>query len=305
VRVTDVPTQPAGVTTLQGLGAVRRQMRVPTSFGVQVYGEDGTLLGDALVTDVSLSGAFVRSALVLPLFSRVRIMGSSSAGRLDLIGELVRLEISDTVHRGFGVRFLDPMPADQQKVLEALQRKLPLTDTAGDREGEGVLRQFEPRISSGHYVLLGVPKDSSTRRIRDVCERLAEEMSAKRFTNLTPGQVKRFAALRTRLTEAEEDLIDPHRRALYDAVTGNVLGVLRCITEGLDLELLEELRVKFLKARPEAEERIREPLALAEAAERSGDLDAAMQALADALCIDPLNLALHRRAGALRGRTKS
>ena len=65
------------------------------------------------------------------------------------------------------------------------------------------------------------------------------------------------------------------------------------------------LREKFLKVRPEVPSRTAEPLQLAQKAEQRGDLDAAMQALADALCIDPLNLELHRRAGALRSRARA
>ena len=61
---------------------------------------------------------------------------------------------------------------------------------------------------------------------------------------------------------------------------------------------------KFLKACPQTEERTRGPLAVAAQAERRGDLDGAMQALADALCHDPLNLKLHRQAGQLRARAK-
>lgn len=306
-RANELPTTPAGVTTRSGIAGsgVRRRARIPTSFGVQVFAEHGGLLGDALITDVSLGGAFVRTSLMLPLFSRVRLVGSSSAGPLDVTAEIVRLELDDSQQRGFGVRFL-ALARETQRVLEALHTRVlaPPTGDVGDPQAEAVLETFEPRAAKGHYELIGVPKDSTTRRIRDVCERLAEEMMAKRFPKLTAAQAARFEALRMRLTEAEEELIDPARRALYDAVSGNVLGVLRCITEGLDLAQLDGLRAKFLLARPDAEAKARVPLEAAAKAEREGNLDAAMQAIADALCIDPLNLALHRQAGQLRSKVR-
>ena len=304
-RAHELPTQLAGVATLAQATGVRRQARIATSFGVQVFADHGELLGDALITDVSLGGACGRTTLMLPLFSYVRLVGNSSAGPIDVRGEIVRLELGD-VTRGFGVRF-DALEPQQARVLELLQRKAlsPPSGKVGDAQGEAVLEQFESRAAGGHYALLGVPKDSTTRRIRDVCERLAEELSARRFSGLTGEQAARFDALRQRITEAEEALIDPTRRALYDAVNGNVLGVLRCITEGLPLEQLEALRVKFLMAVPQAEARAREPLAAADIAEREGNLGAAMQALADALCHDPLNVRLHRRAGELRARAKT
>jgi serine/threonine-protein kinase len=260
-------------------------------------------LGDALVTDVSLGGAYVRSTLALPPFTRVRLNGATSAGALDILAEIVRIDVSDAKQRGFGVRFVGATPA-QLQVLESLQKKGD-EKQPGDPQGEAVLQQFEPRVSQGHYALLGLPRDASTRRIRDVCERLHEELAPTRFPKLTPEQRRRCDGLRTRLTEVEEELIDPERRALYDAVNGNVLGVLRCITEGLDLGRLEALRVKFLKARPDAEAGIKASLESAGKAEREGRLDVAMQALADALCIDPLNVSLHRRAAALRTASKS
>ncbi|MBL8952834.1 MAG: protein kinase, partial [Myxococcaceae bacterium] len=265
-----VQTQLAGPVTLTKLGGVRREARVPTSFGVQLFSETGEPLGDALITDVSLSGAFVRTTMVLPLFSRIRLVGTSSAGPIEVIGEVVRLELTDTRTSGVGVRFAD-LGVDQRRVLEALQQKLlhpPKGKLDGDAQAEAVLEQFEARAEKGHYELLGVPRDSTTRRIRDVCERLAEEMSPKRFPNLIADQLGRFEILRAKLTLAEEELIDPARRALYDAIHGNVLGVLRCITEGLDLNELDTLRARFLKAVPQAEERTREPLAVAAHAER-------------------------------------
>ncbi len=304
-RVTPVATVQAGPKTLAGLGGVRRQARIPTSFGVQIFAEHGELLGDALITDVSLGGAFVRTSLMLPLFSRVRLVGTSSAGPFDAVGEIVRLELGETT-RGFGVRF-DTITSEQQRVLDTLtQRGLaPPSGKIGDPQGEALLEQFESRAAGGHYALLGLPKDSTTRRIRDVCERLAEEMNPRRFPKLTPEQLTRLEGLRLRLTEAEEELIDPMRRALYDAVNGNVLGVLRCITEGLELEKLDALRAKFLKVVPNADIRTREPLLLSAKAEREGNMGAALQAIADALCFDPLNVKLHRRAGELRAAARA
>ena len=288
-------------TPAEGKPAVRRQPRVRTTFGVQVFAGLGALVGDAVVSDISMGGAFVRSSIALPLFSRIRLVGSSSAGRLDVTGELVRLVISDPASRGFGVRFDSPNP-EQVKILEALTRSRTVEDgTENDPYAEAELQIFESRLDGDSYEMIGVPNDASTRRIRDVCERLSEEMALRNFPRLSQSQAQRLVEVTRRLTEAEEVLIDPSRRALNDAVNGNVLGVLRCITEGLPLEQLDALRVEFIKSRPDAEALARPALASAAHAERAGDVSAALSAIADALCHDPLNLGLHRKAAELRG----
>ena len=92
-------------TPSEGKPAARREARVRTSFGVQVFTAVGALVGDAVVGDISMGGAFVRSTLSLPLFSRVRLMGLSSVGMLDITGELVRLVLGDQPTCGFGVHF--------------------------------------------------------------------------------------------------------------------------------------------------------------------------------------------------------
>lgn len=293
------PARAGPKTTPVGVPAVRREPRVPTSFGVQLH-VGGQQVGDAQVADVSLGGAFVQTALALPLFCRVRVVGATSQGPVDAAGEVVRLS-QDKDRPGFGMRF-DVLKEPQRKVLEALVRaRAGDQDAKGDPQAEAQLKQFEARQGNDFYALLGVPRDASTRQVRDVCERLVEEMSLRRFGALTAGQQARINALRQRLGEAEEVLVDPRQRALYDAVNGNVLGVLRVITEGLPLEALDQVRGDFLKVRPDAEARAAPAREKAEAAARSGDFGLAMRLLADALCDDPLNLALHRRAVELRG----
>jgi serine/threonine-protein kinase len=241
----------------------------------------------------------VRTTLSLPLFSRVRLVGSTSVGALDATGEVVRL--SQQVDRpGFGLRF-EVLPAAQRGVLEQLHRaKSGETSQDGDPRAEAQLRAFEARQGHALYEQLGVSRDAPTRRIRDVCERLAEELSPHHFESLSPGQKTRLEALRLRVAEAEEVLIDPARRALYDAINGNVLGVLRCITEGLTLEALGDLREDFLKVRPDAETKARPAVERSEQLVERGDLAGGLSALADALCDDPLNLRLHQKAVELR-----
>ncbi len=291
-------------TPAEGNPAIRREPRVRTSFGVQVYTQLGALVGDAVVGDISLSGAFVRSTLALPLFSRVRLTGTSSAGAIDLVGEIVRLVVGDNAARGFGVRFEDLSPI-QKAMLEALTAPRVVEDgEERDPHAEAELAMFESRMGGDSYQLLGLPKDASSRRIRDVCERLAEEMAVKHFPRLSPSQAARLVAITDRLTEAEEQLIDPTQRALNDAVNGNVLGVLRCITEGLSLEKVGALRAEFLKSRPDAERMAAPSISAAANYERLGDVPEALRSIADALCHDPLNLALHRKATELRGKRR-
>jgi serine/threonine-protein kinase len=234
----------------------------------------------------------------------VRLVGVSSQGRLDIRGEVVRLMEGEPTVRGFGIKF-DDLDLEQTNVLEALCRARGVETAAGDPVAEAKLRQFETRKNGDMYALIGIPRDSSTRRITDVCERLSEEMLPKQFPRLTPSQKIRLDALRLKLTEAEEVLIDHERRALYDAINGNVLGVLRCITEGLQLEKLEGLRAEFIKTKPNPEAQTKPALDEAMRAETKGDLSGALKWVAEALCHDPLNLALHRRAVELRTKSRA
>jgi eukaryotic-like serine/threonine-protein kinase len=276
----------------------RRQPRIPTSFGVTVSVGKETL-GNALVADISMGGAFIRTNLTLPLFSRCKVAGTTPKGALDVTGEVVRLS-QDPSRPGFGMRF-DTLAPAQRTLLEALHReRTGEAPGSGDPKAEAQLKQFEARPANDFYAQLGVPRDAPTRVVRDVCERLASETAANRFPTLSPGQASRLDALRLRITEAEEVLIDPRRRALYDAVNGNVLGVLRCITEGLSLDSLGQLRKDFLKVQPDAEKKAKPAVDRANAALARGEFSASLQAIADAISIDPLNLALHRKAVEVR-----
>lgn len=281
--------------------AARREPRVRASFGVQVYGELGGLLGDAVIGDLSMGGAFVRSSMSLPLFSRVRLVGMSPSGLLEVACELVRLVLSDGPGRGFGVKFLATGP-EQRLILEALTHTPSTESIEGDPHAEAQLRIFEARLGGDAYELLGVSKDAPTARIREVSQRLREELAPSQYPQLSAAQGRRLETLAERLGESEGLLVDPTRRALNDAVNGNVLGVLRCVTEGLLPERLSELRVEFLKVRPDTDELARPALLAASQAESAGDVKGALAAVADALCHDPLNLELHRRAVELRGK---
>ncbi|HZI11029.1 MAG TPA: serine/threonine protein kinase, partial [Myxococcus sp.] len=102
---------------------------------------------------------------------------------------------------------------------------------------------------------------------------------------------------------ARRTLSEPLSRAGYDALRGNLAGLMRCVREGLTEEAAEPLRRAFLAARPAAEARARTLFTQGHALEVRHVLGAALAHYAEALSLDPLNVswlchfeALHQRA---------
>jgi len=136
------------------------------------------------------------------------------------------------------------------------------------------------------YELFDVPDGAAPELIRTAADQLRrriEELSAGAPDDL----LARLETVGQRIAAAETLLLDPRRRAVWDAAHGNFLGVAREISRGFDLKLLAALREEFVAEHP----------ALLQARALPAD-DAA--GLARMLRDDPLNIELHRRYWPLR-----
>ncbi len=291
--------------------AANHPVRYPAAFDVRIETDAGVLAAQCRATDISTGGAFISVAAGSPLppvFSRVVVSVPHHAEMIDLPGEVVRVEAQPDPDMGgrfgFGVRF-DPIALSEKRGLDSLLGKVvpePPKEEPGDPELARLLAHFEARPREDLYALIGTAPHIDARTARDACTRLALELSAERFPRMSEAQRKRLTALHDRLANAEEVLVDPSRRAQYDAGRGNFVGVARCVSAGLPVAELGALRNAFLRTHPGADARARAQAAQADAAEARGDLEVAVSSLAKALEVDPLSYDLQRRFWDLRRR---
>jgi serine/threonine-protein kinase len=98
---------------------------------------------------------------------------------------------------------------------------------------------------------------------------------------------------------ARRTLGDPVTRSAVDAARGNVGGVSRCLAAGVPEEELARLRREFLATYPEVEARAQALFDEGMLLEAQAQRHAALSRYAQALALDPLNLALHHYHQAL------
>jgi serine/threonine protein kinase len=285
----------------------RRHHRTQKPVDVAVEVPGSVFPEDAVAADMSESGAFIATMMRLPLlFSPVWITVNLEGHDVILTGEVVRVEApvpGDRGRRGFAVRFDPPEPDVRRALLAFLDRADPLPSRlGGDPEISRLLQEVGSAPEGDHYAVLGVTPQADVWTIRTACERLIAEIDPSCFPQANEAQRRLISAIRERLSGAEEALVDPLRRAEYDASRGNFAGVAQCLSEGLTLQQVEDLRGAFLIKRPQTEEATRPHLDRATRCEQQGDRDGAMTFLAIALQADPLNAELQRRFWALRGK---
>jgi hypothetical protein len=80
----------------------------------------------------------------------------------------------------------------------------------------------------------------------------------------------------------------------------NWKGVGACLSGGLRVTELEEVRKRFLKANEGTEARSQLQLITANSHERDGHLSDALRVIEHALSVDPLNIELHHRRKSLQ-----
>ncbi len=284
----------------------RRHHRTQRAMDVKVETPASVFPEDAVAADPSASGAFVSTSMRLPLlFSPVKL--TLDLGHdVVLAGEVVRVEAPAPGvpgRRGFAVRF-DALDAETRGVLLRFlqQADPPPQSVDGDPEAAHLIHDIGGVPESDYYALLGLPPQVDVWAIRGACERLSQELDPTRFPALSDGQRALIAALRGRLAQAEEVLVDPVRRAEYDATRGNFAGVAQALSEGLTLDQLARLRRVYLSARPGVESAVRPQVERADRSVAQGDVDGALTWLAVALQADPLNVDLQRRYWSLRSK---
>ncbi len=152
--------------------------------------------------------------------------------------------------------------------------------------------------SADHYQVLKLPHDATFEAIRDAASRLVRGFAVS-SSAMSPQRAREAQAVMARTREAAQALLEPVRRAAYDAELGNFAGVARCLEAGLSLEALSGLRREFLASRPGMAERSRKVAEDAELVESRGDLGVARQLYERALQHDPLNAGLHLRLRAM------
>jgi hypothetical protein len=161
----------------------------------------------------------------------------------------------------------------------------------------GFLRSIEAVASDRLYELFDVPDGASGEMIRRAAAQLSERIAELRAT-AAPNQVARLDAAEQRIAAAEALLLDPRRRASWDAAHGNFLGVAREISRGFDLGLLSALREEFVLDHPTL--MLPQPYPTVPQPPQGPQAEAVAAELARRLREDPLNIDLHRRYWPLR-----
>ncbi len=262
--------------------------------------------------DLSRGGVFLCAEPPLPgLFSRVKVsLQAGGSQALECEGDVVRHVSADQAQAwgmspGFAVQFVGATRSFQESV-ERLVRGAPLAEPAtprslaDDPKAEAVLEFYRRRISGDHYALLGVAADAECSEVRSRVRQATAELEALLKGPLSEGQQKQVKAALERLQAAVQVLGSPVPRAEYDAVRGNFAGVARCLSAGMTISQLEQLRRAFVTQNPKAEGASRVKLVTANAHFAASETREALHVLEEALRGDPLNIELHQRYWGLK-----
>jgi serine/threonine-protein kinase len=272
----------------------------------------GTLLIDGFskavdLRDLSRAGVYACVPEPLPaLFTRVQVSLEVPAGALTP-AEVVR-QVPELQARAWGfapgvaLQFLEPPAPFREAVSRRLRGLAPLaTSPSGDPGVERLLARARTAPPEP-YTRLALPKDADFDDIRARWRELRTELEGVAARGANPSQQDEARRLLVKLNETIERIATPARRVETDAEAGNFRGVVRCISAGLTVTVLEELRARFLARHAGADARAHLQAAAARGFESSGQRAQALEAYERALELDPLNLALQQRFWALRQR---
>ena len=92
----------------------------------------------------------------------------------------------------------------------------------------------------------------------------------------------------------------PKTRMEYDAERGNFEGVARCISAGISVTELEAARLRFINSHPGVAGKSHGGILAGQTLEARQQMPQALEAYADALRTDPLNLTAQQRYWAVR-----
>ncbi|MBL8910674.1 MAG: protein kinase [Archangium sp.] len=296
-------------TPAQAVAAIPRHV---ARFDVKVKPEGGA---DQTYTcqDVSRAGCFIICETALPrVFSRVTVTIPDVGS---MLGDVVRHVTKEQAEAwnmpaGFGVQFVAPRP-EQREALDNITRGLPITplapqtptSQADDPLAEKLLTDVRKRIQGDHYVVLGLPLDVDFPQVKARGRELSSQLMELGKRPISAGQRKQLEAAQDRLKVAVDVLGVPSKRVEFDGMRFNWKGVGACLSGGLRVTELEEVRKRFLKANEGTEARSALHVLTANGHERDGAVADALRVVEHALSIDPLNLELHHRRKALLRKT--
>ncbi|MEY2669316.1 MAG: hypothetical protein RJA59_1954, partial [Pseudomonadota bacterium] len=259
-------------------------------------------------SELTRGGVYLESGPPLPApFSRAVVsVPDGGSGATPVPAEVVRV-VQPTEAKawgmaaGFALQFLPGNPAERA-ALERLAGGTPAPHRpeATDESAAALLDALESHSHGTHYEFLGLPLDAELKEVQSRARALRVQLEGLRGRKLSPRHASLVAPLLSRVAFAGDVIGVASERLAYDAGSGNHLGVARCIAAGLPEALVAQRRQEFLRARPGAEERVRQCLSRAKVARAVGNLEFARAQYEEALAADPLDLEIHREYWALR-----
>jgi serine/threonine-protein kinase len=278
---------------------------------VAVSDEKGKELGEFACSGITRAGLVVCTTGPLPpLLSRVKLTFTDLSA-LTCDAQVVHHVTAEQAAQwkmsaGYGVQFGTLSP-EQRAALEAAHQGLKPPETPSgiaqrpdDPTAAEVLKRFTAERATDAYAMLTISKaapfDAIRDRVRDA-KRLLDGLTSR---PLSLAQQQALDEARGRLAEVGTTLGSPQTRMEYDAARGNFEGIARCISAGLSVAELEASRMGFLKTHPGIAGKSHGHILAAQTLEARKQMPQALEAYADALRIDPLNLMAQQRYWAVK-----
>ncbi|XXF77237.1 protein kinase [Myxococcaceae bacterium GXIMD 01537] len=198
------------------------------------------------------------------------------------------------------LRALSPRPEDRYPHARALREALrsAIAEPTADEDLARLLARTAA-LRKDPYTLLGMTPAADFAEVHRRADGALRRLESFRGRALPVAQHRELEALRSSVEAARRVLGSPAARVGFDAVRGNVAGIARCLAAGLSEEQVEPLRHAFLAARPGFEARARALFAEAHALEARRAVGPALERYAQALALDPLNIAWQQHYQAL------
>lgn len=268
-------------------------------------------LGDFVCSSVTRAGLIVCTPGPLPaLLSRVKLTFADLDG-LTCDAQVVHHLSADQaaqwkVSPGYGVQFGTLTP-EQRARLEGAHQGLRPPETASgiarrpdDPAATEVLKRFSAERAADGYGMLSISKaapfDAIRDRVRDA-KRVLEGLAGR---PLSLAQQQAFEEARLRLDQVGQTLSNAMSRVEFDAERGNFEGVARCISAGISVAEIEEVRLRFLKTHPGIAGKSHGSILAGQTLEARQQMPLALETYAEALRSDPLNLTAQQRYWAVR-----
>ncbi len=278
---------------------------------LMVTDEGGAALGDFACSSVTRAGLIVCTAGPMPaLLSRVKL-SFADLGGLSCDAQVVHHITPEQstqwkVSAGYGVQF-GALSTQQRSMLETAHQGLKSPESPSglavrpdDPSAEEILKRFSAERAVDGYGMLAISKGAPFDAIRDRVRDAKRALEGLTTRPLSLNQHKALDGARTRLDEVGKTLTDAMSRLEYDAGRGNFEGVARCISAGVSVVELETARLRFLKHNPTIAGKSHGNILAGQTLEARQQRPQALEAYADALRLDPLNLTAQQRYWAVR-----